>query len=97
MRKRDGISKPCNDVTFKIIDMPEDNGTYIIDHAAEDSDSDTSSNSGDAEDFISMQNFNSEMSYEPFPSALHAHLFMLLNSPRPIVCIMQKNFNIFRL
>ena len=33
-----------------------------------------------------MELVDNEANYDPFPSAMHALLFMLINSPRPIVC-----------
>lgn len=33
-----------------------------------------------------MDLIDKKANYEPFPSAIHALLFMLVNSPRPIVC-----------
>ena len=35
-----------------------------------------------------LDHLENDANYQPFPSMMHALLFMLVNSPRPIVCIM---------
>ena len=34
-----------------------------------------------------LDHLENDANYQPFPSMMHAVLFMLVNSPRPIVCV----------